>query len=141
MKRLITKMIMVPVLMLFLSACGGGGPNGGGTGTPSLATIANILGTWLATSNNSEDINEFFLSDINIPDEAGVFVNFDDGSSDVGTLQFTDNNTAIRAIRVLISSGILDGTIQLFNDCQTMELTLNGETGTFSNSGNTCTDN
>ncbi len=132
-----SKFILVIVALATLSACGSGS---GGSSNPSLATIANILGTWLASSGNAEDITQIDISDAGDTNSASVFVFFADSTTDVGFLEFTDTNQPNRGVRVQVSSATLTGTVNLSNNCVDMSLTLDGESGNFTQAGNTCTD-
>ena len=165
------------VALVALVACPNGGSNSGGSaGSISLATVANILGTWLTAGRaDTFRIDSFTITRSSDPSSARISVTRSDAgcqscvcndgfpigncnaicrdtmapptvcavpnsSTDTGFLDFTNDNTTTRGIRLRLSTGTMLGTLSLFNDCRTMDLTLEGERSRFSQAGNVCTD-
>lgn len=139
MRNLFKKYALIPLFFLTFTSCAG---TGTGVTLASIVTIANLLGTWTATGGNAEDIESILITDTGETDSAAIDVVFSNASTDTGFVEFTDNNNTNREITVYTSATgyIYGGTISLSDDCQKMNLTLEGESGTFEQDGNGCTD-
>lgn len=150
MKIKVSKIIFAFLLSftLCLTQCGGGSggndessPSGSG-GDGGLVTASNVLGTWIASSGSVEDFASVTVSAVDgFDDRVTVLVVYSDGSTDTGVVFFTeDDETGFRSVTIELSAGTLTGSVSVSDDCQAITVSIDGETGTFTNNGNTCTD-